>query len=278
MKAIQIDNIFNYIPQTIRREMNDDDLIKSWTLQAFRLLNFKGYQYERAIEFVSLSGYKGELPSDFLSAHKVSILTGTSNPQGLASIFECEDCEDEREENRESPCPLTHRFVLSRIYEEPGWQTMKYTPNIGPNFFCRANVDSCQKIWSMKGGEIYASAKDGLLAIEYYRFLRDEQENIMLPQEPQVLWSYLSGHVQRRYLEDKRFQVNITNINEARSLNGLSNMYQTAMMQEVSYLSNLRAQLMLSNMKIENIQAIQSGGIVRTANLMRRHLTTYYAI
>lgn len=278
MNYVPAENIFNYLPSAIRRGMNDDDTIISWCMQAYRRLNFKGVQFMRNISFLEVSSHSAILPTDYLDIHKVSILD-EPDPTSLVTLYECADCEEDREENRENPCPLTHRYFLnSDFYRGNSWQLMNKVSALSDNFFCKSPALDCQPLYFIKDGSIYTSISTGLVALDYYSFMKDDEDRFLLPESPQVMWEYLSKHVERRYLQDRMYQDQGSGIDAARKRRDIQSMFQDARNAEVSFLNHWRGVLTLSNIRISNLNAIMSNRIVHSADVMRRHLSTNYAI
>lgn len=277
MNHIPIENIFNYLPAAIRRKMNDDDTILSWTLQAYRKLN-TGVQYMRNIAFLDIQNHMAALPDDYQGRHKVSILK-TNDPSALVSLYECPECEEDREENRDNPCPITHRFFLnSPLYQSNLWTLMNETYARSDDFFCKAPALDCQPLYFVKSTNIYSSIQTGLMALDYYTFLKDEDGRFLLPDEPQVMWEYLGKHVERKYLDERVYSMDGSGIDRARMSSEFRSMRKEVHDSEVSLFNHWRAHNTLSKMRISNMDALISRGIIGTISVMRQHLSTYYAI
>ena len=78
IKLIPLDNVFNYLPKTLRRELSDDDQIRSWALQALRTVNH-GQRYIKDISFHDIENHRANLPDDEDGFYNKNYSTADSN-------------------------------------------------------------------------------------------------------------------------------------------------------------------------------------------------------
>lgn len=278
MNYIPIDNVFNYTPEIIRKNMKDDNLMKSWALQAYRSIDFESSQYNRKIAFIESSSHTGSVPEDLVKVHKVSMLTDV-DVQALINLYECPDCEEGREVGRDNPCPITHRyFINSAFYAGSSWAIAKEVSFINSDFFCKVTTQSCKPLYHLRNKTIYTSSASALIALDYFSFIKDDNGNFLLPELPIVMWQYLAKHIERRYLEERALNFEGSEMMDFRKRNQVAQLKNEALSAELSLRNHWRATMMLSNLRLENQKAIQSNAIIHSADILRSHLSTRYAI
>lgn len=278
MRYLPIENIFNYLPAIIREKMSDDDLILSWAFQAYRSIHQESIQYQRNIQFIEIANHSGYIPDDYIKTHKVSVLQ-EPDLASVVKLFNCEDCEEEKVENRENPCPITHRYFLnSDFYQGNSWHVAKEVKVMKDDFFCKVQSQSCAPLYHIRNNSIYTSFKEGMVALDYYSFLLDEDGRFLLPEMPIVMWEYLSKHIERRYLDERALSFQGTEMGDFRMRNQVMQTRNQARMEEASLKNHWRAVGMLSNLSIDNQKAIQSNQVIHSGERLRRYLEIHYAV
>lgn len=279
MNYVPIDNIFNYLPRPVRTSMNDDDLIMGWALNAYTKENRKHTQYVRQIYFANIGSHKISIPSDYKDIHKISVLE-ESNISGLIDLFNCAECEEDRQENRENPCPITHRYFLnSSYYSSNAWKAMTKVAMLSDDFFCRVPSVSCKPLYFIKDGEIFTSSSSGIVALDYYAYLKNSEGKFILPEEPAEMWQYLASAVERQYLQERAYAaIEESGIDGSRKRQAITSMLHTAIVNEGLYLDKWHGIGTLSDLNISHLAAIQSQNTVHGAEMLREHLQLRYGI
>ncbi len=88
------------------------------------------------------------------------------------------------------------RFVESSFYQSC-WDTVSFIPNVSSKYLCEDDV--CNASYTLNGNTATFSFESGIIAIEYYTSLKDDEGNYLLPDTPEVLWQYLAKFVEEQH-------------------------------------------------------------------------------
>lgn len=204
MEYTKIDNVFNYLPVTIRREQNDDDQIRSWVLQGWRNVATP-LRYVKRIILLNVEDHKTALPEGI---HKIINVRRMNVPSAehVESLYEC-SCEPVVQTTGfDTPCSTYYRmFVFSKFYTE-SFGTMRYVGNWDDSFICKGgHTVLCGDTYSLTSDRnmIQTSFQDGVVSIEYFSEMIDSNEDFLIPKKPEILWQYLSAYVKSRHWENR---------------------------------------------------------------------------
>ena len=243
VEYIKIENIFNYLPDYVRDNMQDDDQILSFTLQGFKKLNFPTVKYIRKIIFLEVNDHNAVFPKDLKKIAKIKCYLGDCPENIINSFFSNCECKEEGiEEITTNPreakeCTIYHDLFLRSDFYNNFWVPVIYKENFDNTYYCNDKVDmrECSHTYSvttdMELGRF--SFKEGLIALEYYTDIKDGEGTFLLPKEPIMIWEYLSSYVKTRYWENRAGSKD----------QGAMSMYLNSKKESQIYLTELRSKL-----------------------------------
>lgn len=200
-----IDNVFNYLPNTLRRELSDDDQIKSWALQALRMVNHSD-KYVKDVSFHDISNHKVTLPDDVYKIYKVNYAVTEPTDMQILSLCQCEAQTDSTLFSLEQDClPIYHRLFLQSDYYLNGFKPMAYKKTrLTDNYVCNVNWGGCHGFYSLDSTGTYltTSEQSGFVAIEYFAEAKDTKGNFLVPDYPQ-LWLGLAAYIKAKFYEER---------------------------------------------------------------------------
>jgi hypothetical protein len=205
IKLVKIDNVFNYIPDQIRNEMNDDAQIKSWVLQCLRTIHHQ-QRFIRDISFHEIENHKVYLPEDLHSIWKVSYAVRRPTELETERLCECEAQTDAANFDLDPDCvSIYHELFITSDYYRNGFKPMAYKgKKLTDNYVCNVNWGGCHGFYSLNSTAtiMNVSEASGFVAIEYNVEPKDTHGDFLVPDLPQ-LWEALSKHVIAKYYEIK---------------------------------------------------------------------------
>jgi hypothetical protein len=226
MDRISLDNIFNYIPSGIRKAQNDDDQLKSWAMQAFRLFNFNNMKYVKDIISVEVKNHKFKLPIVVKKIDTVDFL-------GMDNIAVYEQLLVDYPE-------LDITYLDKNQYKDIFYSLRPVQPQ-AYNYYCK--VEDNKNIYAPTDDpRVYqVPYLEGCVLVQFYReYAKDD--DILLPEEPEVLWMFLSSYVQMKHWEDRK----------SYKEEGSNQQYQQAQFETVNKFDACKRELVWRNFSIEN--------------------------
>lgn len=259
---INIENVFNYVPTNLRRELSDDDQIKSWALQALRTVNHS-QKYVKDISFHDIENHSITLPDDVYKIYKVSYAASEPTNLQILSLCQCEAQTDSANFSLSTDClPIYHELFLKSDYYQSGFRPMAYKKSrLTDNYVCNVQWGGCYGFYSLNatGTHMTFSEQSGFVAIEYFAEPKDTSGSFLVPDYPQ-LWLGLAAYVKAKFYEDRSilaeqnsYQLYQSNLLEARSyLNEMRGIFKlqgidTSLHREIIYGKSriLRAHLLI---------------------------------
>lgn len=273
-----LDNIFNYVPKTIRREQRDDAQIKSWALQAWKSL-YTPLRYVKDIIFLQVTDHKTDLPDCIKKIIRVTLLGDINNVEQVNSLYECACTTPTGEEDIiptgtlgfDTACNTYYRlFTSSKAYREC-FTPLRYIGTWGDSFVCKGGyTTTCENTYTLVGNNtgIQTSFKDGVIAIEYFSEMTDEEGNYMLPKSPEKLWQYLSAYVKARHWEERM----------SGREDGTYSLYQQYRMEEVNWGKEVRGYFNGKAIRFRNLEGIIYGetDLIRVPQFVLERFNYFY--
>lgn len=253
-RFVKIDNIFNYIPSPIRKMQADDDQLKSWAMQGLDKLNLYP-RYIKDIVFIDVQNHNAVLPDGFKRMISVKVF----NP------------EVELTEEEDDLVDTIHyeAFVNSDFYRL-SWTTVKHVGYLDKDYLRCIENGSCSHAYSTKPGSniLTFSFLEGPIAIEYEKNMTDDEDNFLVPEEPIVLWEYLSSYVQMRHWSDRL----------AMSEQGALQMYRMKQQETAAYLESARGAINRKNVKpnIHRELIYGESRMLKIPSFIHRHFSHRY--
>lgn len=208
IKLIPLDNVFNYLPKTLRRELSDDDQIRSWALQALRTVNH-GQRYIKDISFHDIENHRANLPDDVYKIYKVSYATSQPTDLQIDSLCRCTAQTDSANYSLEDDCvPIYHQLFLNSDYYQSGFKPMAYKKTrLADNYVCNVQWGGCHGFYSLDstGTVMTFSEATGFVAIEYFAEPKNDKGDFLVPDLPQ-LWSGLAAWIKAKFYEERSIQ------------------------------------------------------------------------
>jgi len=268
MNTIPLDNVFNYIPKTLRDLVSDDDQIKSWALQAMQSLKYDHFQYVRDIAFYSVTNHKAVIDPDLKRFLKVYALRRDLITQSeVDALYNC--CDTEYEQYPENGtfaqmCPLYHRLFLTSTFFKNTWEPVKRVQNLTDDYFCNIEFTGCNDVFSYDSSTniMQTSFASGVIAVVGYYHAKDADNNFLIPEEPQVLWRYMAAYAIARYLEDQ----------ELMGKQNIATLSQRWQDRETKFKNNLRATWNFMSSDSKNIQSIMSTKFLRNHQVLLEYI------
>lgn len=225
-KLVPLDNVFNYLPKTLRRELSDDNQIRSWALQALRTVEHN-QRYVKDISFHDIENHRANLPEDVYKIYKVSYATAQPTDLEISSLCACEAQTDSANYSLEADCiPIYHQLFLNSDYYQAVFKPMAYKGSrLTDNYVCNVAWGGCHGFYSLNslGTVMTFSEEEGFVAIEYLAEPKDDDGKFLVPDLPQ-LWSGLSAWIKAKFYEDRSvmaeqnsYQLYQSNLSEARN-------------------------------------------------------------
>lgn len=205
VSLIPLDNVFNYIPTNLRRELNDDNQIKSWALQALRTVNHS-QKYVKDISFHDVTNHKVTLPDDVHKIYKVSYANSEPTDLQVLSLCQCEAQTDSTYFDLDPDCvPIYHNLFLNSDYYQSGFRPLAYKKTrLTDNYVCNVNWGGCHGFYSLDttGTYMTISEKTGFVVIEYFAEPKDNDGNFLVP-DVVALWKGMAEYVKARFYENR---------------------------------------------------------------------------
>jgi len=262
MKLVPIDNIFNYLPKNLRRELSDDTQILSWALQALRTVNHS-QKYVKDITFHEISNHKAYLPEDLHKVYKVSYAIREPDNLEIDRLCECQPQTDAANFSLETNCiPLYHELFLTSNYYLTGFKPMAYKKTkLTDNYVCNVKWGGCYGFYSLNTSAsiMTFSEQTGFVAIEYFAEPKNDDGKFLVPDVP-ALWNGLSAYVKAKFYEDRMI------MSEQNSLQ----LYQQSLLESKNWLDDARGQFKLGGINLPLHRQFIQGN----SRLLRAHLLT----
>ena len=194
IKYTSLDALFNYIPQAIRRDV-DAIQIKSWAVQTYRQYNLP-FQYKVKYVTVDVVDYKAVLPDDVFRI--VDIRYNPYFPdENVTTILR--DYGDYR------LIIAQEIFFGSSLYASA--RPLRYLGQnrsalIDDAMYC----NTCEIGFSIDESLrcLTIDTSDGTLIVGYLTTVKDEDENLLIPDHPDLMQG-LSHYAQAQYWLDKAY-------------------------------------------------------------------------
>lgn len=252
---LKIDNVFNYGLEAIRKQVNDDDQIKSWALQAIRGINLPNLHWVKDIEFLAVVNHQVLLPS-FISPERIksvkgliqlssggypgadaetveTITTTTSVYTGSNEITMTSVTDVIIDESNG-----VFNSILSVYNDSTVFAPFEKVMNVDPQYYCKV-VGTGGLYYSVTDGMIITNVQEGTIAVQYLRELKEDGD-FVFPEQPAVMWEYMAAYVRTRfYLQ----MVDMGNLEYVRLLT-------EARMVQANFLTSAKTKLIHSNINI----------------------------
>jgi hypothetical protein len=197
---ISIDNVFNFVPRPIREEVNDDTQIKSWALQALRMVETPA-KYIKEIWFHEVSNHSAPLPEGLHKIYKASF----SQREPIEGFCRCQGTTEPLEILQKDCVSLYHTLYLQGSEIISSWQPLAYKGHkLSDKYVCKVDWGGCKGHYSLTSNlsHIRVSHESGFVAIEYLAEAKDEEGNFLVPDLPQ-LWLGMSHYIQAQHYNER---------------------------------------------------------------------------
>lgn len=261
---IRLDNVFNYLPKTVRRELNDDDQILSWALQALRTVNHTN-KLVKSVSFHDIVNHKITLPVDLKKVYKVSYATEEPDDLTISTLCSCEAQTDSSTFTIDKDCrPLYHRLFLTSDYYLKCFTPMQYKKvRLTDQYVCNVNWGGCYGFYSLNttGTMMTFSEKSGFVVIEYFAEPKDDYGNFLVP-DLVSLWNGLADYITAKFYQDRAVQKE-QNANQ---------LYQQYLLSSRNWLNDARGYFKLNSIDLAmHRHLIYSDSRIMKAHLLVRH-------
>lgn len=268
MKYIEIGNIMNYLPSALKKSIADDDQIFSWAMQAWGKINDIKRRYVKDIVFLEVKNHKAKLPIDHKKTLAVSVNIKDPTLEELQEL--CGSIVLPNNNSFASPCPISYSTFVCSSYYKNNWQIVSHVGNTVKDYLCRITADYPNHVYSTEQGSdiLTFDFLEGTVAIEYLADPKNKYGDILLPEEPTVLWQYLAAFVEMMYWKNEKFM----------GTQGAHQNYEVSKMEQMGYYTATKTWLNVANYNIltarEQILGPQRYIKVPTA-IHRIHSTRY---
>lgn len=236
---IQLDSVFNYIPKKVREDLSDDDQIRSWALQVFKMLRIPNARYIKDVLFDEVVNHKVKLPHNLKQIYKVSFAKNPPTDEQFNDFCRC----DESDTIADKDCTTVyHHLFLNSDYYLSQYKPMQYKGiRLTDNYICNVEWGGCNGFYSIDstGQYLTVSEPNGYIVIEYYAELQDDNGNFLIP-DMEELKLAMSHYVVAQYYRDR-----VTNAEQ-----NSNQLYMQNLQQAKTWLMDARAQLIGSNINI----------------------------
>lgn len=249
-----LNNIFNYIPTVIRTVQNDDAQLKSWAMQAFRSINLPNLHYVKDVDFINLKNHQVLVP-EYINPEKiqaVKVLTevksSTNSPLTETSTITVTTTlvggsgditmTDTNTTTTVKDNLLIDSTLFDALNDSSVFIPLEKVQRVAEQYFCKVESASTF-LYSMNENLLQSNILEGTLAIEFYREYMENDEYV-IPEEPEVLWQYLAAYVKEKHWEER------THMKEQ----GASNLYQSSKLEKAEYMKSVRRKLLHKNINI----------------------------
>lgn len=192
-KYVPLDAVINYVPEVLKQDTDTIQLL-SWANQAYRDFNLPS-QLELKTAIVDVNSHKAKLPSDVKLI--VDVLYSTTQWDGITTALQ--DFGDYR------VIVYQEIFFGSTYYLNA--KPLKYkgqnrAPLIDDSLYCRTceigfTIDKTMTCMTI-------DLADGEVTLIYYSSVKDENGNILIPDDPALLEG-LSWSIQSKYWLNKSY-------------------------------------------------------------------------
>ena len=178
IQYIPIDSVLSDVPQSIRKETTDSDLVSHF-LDAYRMLSVPG-EYQRTIKIVELVEHIASVPDD---AHAINLITWTDS---LATDETTNDFPIQNDRNYN----LFYQIFQDSLYYNQKFQPLRNVGNSSSLICGCCNnplLNKCGDTFSiLPDKSLMCSIRNGWLCIDYDRELIDENGNYLIIKSPEV--------------------------------------------------------------------------------------------
>lgn len=169
----------NYIPASIRKEVDDNTLL-SWCLDGYRMLNLN-QEYERKIKIISIANHSVPIPDDAYDINNVTYLN-------------CNECQ----QTIETQMPVQNESnynIFYKIWEESNFYNQHFMPmrNVGnsSSLLCtqckNPMLSRCNETYSITPSKtLLTSIKDGFICLDYEAIIKNEVGDYMIINTPEI--------------------------------------------------------------------------------------------
>lgn len=265
VNMIPLENVFNYIPNNLRRTYNDDDQILSYALQAWRNIGVPA-RYIKDIAFLEVKDHKADIPED---TFKIVSVWKIKDDADFSYLYDCADEPEHVITEFDTYCTINYRLFKTK--ETDNFERLKYAGNYGDSYVClEAHKGHCGETWSVSVAtrQIQTSIKDGIIMMYYFKEPKNEEGQFLLPATPIVLWEYLAASVCTKIWEDR------LSIKEESS----AGIYVEYKRQQTNYLKEVRGYFKGKSINYDNLKGViysQTDLIRVPYTVMRRYNKAY---
>lgn len=261
VKLVNIDKVFNYIPNTMREQLSDDSQIKSWALQALRTVEHSE-RYVKDVWFADVINHKVELPEDLHKIYKFSYAAQEPTDLEIDSLCACKAQTDSANYILETNClPVYHNLFLNSAYYKNTFSPMAYKKTRLTDYYvCNVQWGGCYGHYSLDsaGKVATVSEKSGFVAIEYFAEAKDEEGHFIVPDLEQ-LWQGMAAWAKAKFFEENIFH----------SEQGSDQRRGQFMIEARQWLNEARGILKLRNIDTSLHRAMVHG----SSRILKAHLT-----
>lgn len=324
---IKIDNVLNYIPKTIVEELGDDDQLKAWAAQGYKLLKIPGTQNVKDSDIFEVANHKVQLPieairltgakiyrepftdwlyyltrADYYSGDNLLQSETTVTYQeyfnqigdtlewtntGILQdviLFRNGNFDNEFVINGNYLTVTNHvsgnNYVIvntQNVYVAPNEDSARIYDNalIGVQNFNLPQYDDIQIIRGRTsrnalcntcppavvehGRTLEFSFDSGTVELEYTIPFTDLDNDIIIPEEPHVLWLYMAKYAEVEFLKNKMLKSPDAGNDGYYKQRMWMNLTQLAEQQKASLYDATRTQLVLRNLDLSLHYQLQFG-------------------
>lgn len=272
---IPLKALMQYIPKPIRSNIDDDGRIEQLLLQALKQVTSNNI-YERIIDIIEVINHKASLPEDLKKINKVTYSESDCTKEDeidlCCQINETPEIIDQCGDTYEPP-------ICNGLYREPSEKTrivckypiyfkIWYESNLYVNNFrpmkyigkvsskldnCLMEDVYCDNTYSLDNDTITTSFKNGFLSLDYMRFVKNENGDILIDDLPQLI-NYLVTWVKLTYYEEMISD----DINGYKYLS----MYKQSKLELDIYFAKLRGYSMLKEIKFSKLYNLKNRNTV----------------
>jgi hypothetical protein len=254
-----IDNVFNYISKAVRKAEGDDDQLISWALQAWKRLNQTREMFVKNLILLEVQNHRTALPPDLKRIQSIRIYNrGTGGWEEL--------CPDPPEDAFDTPCNIYVQNFLDSGFYRDNWNIVKRIPNLTAEYLCTAENGDCLEVYSVHGDTATFSFSGGVIALEYYSLLKDSDGNILIPEYPDMLWSYMGRYAEMEHWRNRLGE------------QGAAQAYQLAKMETESFNKVAKSALLHMNMdsRIAREQIYGTQRFIKVPSVVRSYFNAGY--
>lgn len=228
-RYISLDNIFNYIPNSIRSIENDDDQLKSWAMQGFRLFNQENLRYVEDFQFIEVKNHQANIPIEVKSIISAEWLVEDI-------LLQIEDYIEEHPE-----FDVTYFNTNTDRYKNL-FKHLDRVDSKAYDYYC--NIQDCRYIYSITDSLLQTPVNaTGCIALKYWTEYKKGQE-VVLKEKPEVLWHFLAKFAEAKHWENRA----------GYKEQGAQQMATQRLIEAHNLFASSKSEIIMSNAKIKNLK------------------------